>query len=244
MTIVRNSTPILKANGAPATGNKVRVYRRDTGALITEVKTSGTLGASAGVNWVSTSTSSGWANYTMRLIVSSSILIPGDQIRISLTAGTGTSAMMSSAYVGQAAASGDIYDFMGTPTQILFGGLSNITVPVNQTRVSDWVNYTYDRSTNLVVSIYFSGTTDLGSTPFPAGWQSRYDTGNSSSTINVSGYTTAGAVYGVTAIEIRDSTLVNGYYIAPCGTFSGEVDVVCLDTTNTQNDLIQRAIPI
>lgn len=243
MTIIRNNTPILKANGTPAIGNVIRVYRRDTGELIGYNTTSGSLGVNYPVSWPLGADNTGWSGYTLRILVDKSLLIPGNRVRATFSAASGASAMIGSAYVGNAATSGDLHDFDSTPSQLLFGLSPGTTVSAGTSLTSDWCDFNYDLSKNLVISVYFSGSTSVRTAGNRTGWTAYYSAGDTSATVNPPSYTLGGMLYCISKIEINDSTLTNGYYIIPCGSYTDEVSVVCLDNTGTQNDLIRRAFP-
>jgi hypothetical protein len=63
-------------------------------------------------------------------------------------------------YVGHQAGSGDAYDFLATPVQILFSGSGSVAVPVNSSVVSDWASFVYDKVTKLVFAWHISSAND------------------------------------------------------------------------------------
>lgn len=81
-----------------------------------------------------------------------------NQIRIQLQFGAVTAGVVS-AWVGEQASAGNVYNFDGNQVQLLFSGSSTATAPSNGTLISDWVSFTtYNSSKTLIVSAYFSGS--------------------------------------------------------------------------------------
>jgi hypothetical protein len=245
MTIVKNNTPILKRDGTVASDHVIRVYRRDTGAFLTETLTANALGIFKSAGWTGDRNSGGWDGLTLRSVVDKSLLQPGNRIRLTFRAATNGPSIISSVHIGEANPSGTAYDFTSA-TPVLFGGLSGITVATDTEVLSDWTSFVYTGNSNLVISVYYVGSDNvravLGATA--PQWSGYYATGNFSNTLGVSGFTTGVNVYSVRLVEINDTTVQPGHYIAYCGSYSGDTNVICLDQTGTANDLILRSSTI
>lgn len=248
MTVVKSSTPVLDASGAPAAGRVVRVYRRDTGALIANGLTSDGSPRLENVQWSPTTNSTGWSGYTLRTVTPAA-LIGATSVKVTFAAfsGSGVDVMQIGAvYVGLKAAAGDAYDFESTPVQAFFSGAPGITTNANAVVETDEVALAVPAGASVVVAVYFSGSTALRSTTRPADWGSFYQSGNSAATVNPSGYTSGSQVYGMTKVTLSAPAIAAGMYEIPCGTFTGPVNVVCLDDDagDTYNDLILRTTPV
>jgi hypothetical protein len=249
VTVVKSSTPVLDASGAPAPGRVVRVYRRDTGALIANGLTSDGLPRTEEFLWSPTGNSTGWSGYTLRTITPPSSA-GGSSVKVSISAATGTgSAIMQigAVYVGIKAATGDAYEFADTPVQAFFSGAPGIVADANAVVQTDEVALTVPAGASVVVAVYFSGTTTLRAGPIPSGWGSFYQSGNSAATVNPSGYTDGGSTaWGTTKVEIAAPPIATGMYEVQCGSFTGEVNAICLDDSagDTYNDQILRTTPV
>lgn len=248
MTVVKSSTPVLDASGAPAPGRAVRVYRRDTGALIANGLTSDGSPRLENVQWSPTNNSTGWSGYTLR-VVTPPATVGGTSVKVTFSAASGSGPnimQVGAVYVGLKAGTGDAYDFESTPVQAFFSGAPGITTNANAVVETDEVALDVPAGASVVVAVYFSGSTALRSTTLPAGWGSFYQSGNSAATVNPSGYTSGSSVYGMTKVAMTSPALSVGMYEVPCGSFSGEVNVVCLDDSagDTYNDLILRTTPV
>src|SRR3990167_3467338 len=79
-----------------------------------------------------------YANYTVRSVINSSLLlINASQVKITVKAGNLDTMKIASMYIGHAAASGDPYDFDGNQVQMLFSGSAAVSVLVNESVTSD-----------------------------------------------------------------------------------------------------------
>lgn len=145
--------------------------------------------------------SAGWSGYTARQTIPVAYLTTGTKVRVTFKAGT-SGMVLSSAYIQTAAGSGDPYDFSATPVQILFSGAAGATLGANAELVSDEITLPITTATNLVVSMYFSGTTSLAARSL-AGAVGYWRSGNDASTVNTTSYsTTVAQLTGISAIEI------------------------------------------
>jgi len=246
MTIVKNNTPILKRDGSPAENHVVRVYRRDTGDLLISTATAGGIGITRTESWLGDRNSTGWETLTLRMVVNQTILQPGNRVRFRLAAPSTTGATIASMYVGVSNPLSVEYDFEVPPTQVLFGGSATVALPVSTDVVSDWTPFTYLANRNLIVSVTFSGVSTVRALPAANEpmWNGYYTTGNLPNALGVSGWTSGSNIYLIDRVEINDTTVAPGYYIAYCGSFSGDVNVVCLDETGLANDLILKSATI
>jgi len=133
-----------------------------------------------------TSTDSGWGSYTLRVIIpAADISIGGSQIRITLKADAGYSMVIGKVYVGILSGS---YGFASAPVQALFGGSAGTTVAAGASAVTDSCSLTFAETDSLLVAIYFSGTSTIGTIPGPP-YNTYYIFGDDASTQSPSGYT-------------------------------------------------------
>lgn len=231
---------VTDAEGTPLVGVVVRAHRRDTGALLSD--------AISGVTterWTSTGSTSSWNNETGRVVVNSTLVPSATHFRLTLSAGTGSCAV-NKMYIGEAATTGDAYDFATTPVQVTFAGLTTVSIPANGSTVSDLITLTTDGTKNIVISYYIaSGQTAAISAGSLLNWNSYYITGDNAAAVDATtGYTVAGNDYLITRVDMYRAT-ADGAYDVPCGTYTGEVQVVFLDPDDAtlQNDVIHRSFP-
>lgn len=237
----RVSGTVMDAANSPAS-RIVRVHRRDTGAVLASTVSS-FIWETASEWSTGASDSPGWATYTLRVVISAALINPCKKMRLTLRAASANSCQIGKAYIGEAAASGDAYDFASTPTQLLFSGAGNVTIAAGASVISDVVDFVTDGTKNLVVSIYFSGTSSIRALGTLAGWSGYYATGDSAATVNASGYTVGNNAYCVTKIE--SSNADPGEYACNLA-YAGEVQVIALDDDagSLENDLVLRTLPI
>jgi hypothetical protein len=142
----------------------------------------------------------GWSGYTLRVVVSSSLLGGSfTKLRVTYLGGVSATARVGETYVQESAGSGDIYDFATTPSQILFSGVFGFTALAANTRLlSDELSLSLPGTSDLVITTYTDGTgsfsaafsNDLtGTTVRP-----RYRLANEAATVNATtGYSTTGS---------------------------------------------------
>lgn len=168
------------------------VRRKQGGFLLSPFR----FGGGGGGSWAATadltpgSDSVGWAGYTLRQVIPASAFVAGSRVRFRLNAAgaAGTTVNIHSAFFGKQAASGDAYDFDTTPGQLTFSGSPGVSFLATQTRTTDDLIIPV-AADNHVLSIYFSGSTDVQSSTGNTGWIDYYKIGNDASTVNASGYT-------------------------------------------------------
>jgi hypothetical protein len=144
------------------------------------------------------------ANITTRQLISSAGLSNlGYLYRVTFKAGA-EGLKIGAAYIGQASDSGDAYDFINTPTQLLFSGAWNCEIAANGSIVSDQAALVLPAGKNLIISFYTSTDTTKDTTKYVAtltNWQYYYKSGNDASTVDATGYSTGVAVNGISLIE-------------------------------------------
>lgn len=137
--------------------------------------------------------SSGWTTYTIRSLIDNSYLSgSANQVRVTLRSdpASGEACTINAAYLGHQGA-GDAYDFDGNQKQLLFSGSGSVTIATNSTVTSDWVDFTYDETKNIILSAYFNtGTADDFARINAAPWVAYYKLANDPATTDASGYTT------------------------------------------------------
>lgn len=105
-------------------------------------------------------TSDGWAGYTIRQRIGSSLIsgLGGVQTRV-LFRGNRGSFVVNGAYVGRAAASGNAWNFASAPTALLVGGAASFTIPNGATSfATDWCNFTVTAGDDIIISVYCSSS--------------------------------------------------------------------------------------
>jgi hypothetical protein len=143
-----------------------------------------------------TSSGSGWNNFTIRNVYEvAGLTAPSGtptQARVTFEANSGGGFNIAFAYIGHQASSGDAYDFDTTPTQITFdGGSDGKLVGSGSEEVSDAVNFAWDKTSDIVISMYCSGasTDDPAQEVTSANVTEYYKSGNDAATVNASSYT-------------------------------------------------------
>ena len=136
-----------------------------------------------------TTNGSGNTGNTIRiLLTAANIAQNGTSVAISLKAHSSSGATIDNAYIGQAATSGDAYDFASTPTEILWSGTSGVTLGAGANTESDFVTFTLDSTKDHIISFYLSAG-DIQYGGAVAGYSNYYKSGNDASTVNATGYT-------------------------------------------------------
>ena len=144
-------------------------------------------------------------------VTAAQMTIPGyspTQIRVTLRGGSTNGLVTNGVFVGHQATSGDAMDFAAgpapaAPVQLLFGGSGSVSAPASTDVVSDWMNFTWDKVSNLLIACQASGTTYFASEA-DAAFANWYKPGADAATVNKTGYT--GPVAGhilVRQIEFR-----------------------------------------
>lgn len=145
----------------------------------------------------------GWSGYTLRVAIPSGHLpVNGSKLRFTFKAGATVGAVIGACYIGVAATAGDGFDFATTPTQVQFSASNTVTLSADQEVTCDEVTLSTTTSDGLVISFYFSSTTNLTLyiNTVPAWLTMHYKAGNDASTVDASSYTITAAA-GVHRIE-------------------------------------------
>jgi len=131
------------------------------------------------------------------------------KIKVTFEAGTTEALTVTNAYIGHAAASGDAYDFSDTPVQLLASGGASFVISISSTLASDLANFSYDKTSALLVAFYVGSGTSTDTARAKAGLANitRYTkTANDAATVNKTGYSsTAGSLYAINKIEVETS---------------------------------------
>lgn len=115
---------------------------------------------------------------------------------------------LSKVYIGEAAASGDPYDFAATPTQVFFNGGNAATGLLNASEkiASDTISISVDATKNLVISFYCPTNGIAGTVETLANFTAYTKSGDDAATVNASGYSTAARdLYALQKIEIASA---------------------------------------
>ncbi len=232
---------VQNSSGAQLPGVVVRAHRRDTGAVLGDA----TSGATT-EQWSNPGSSSTWANETGRVVVNSSLIPSATHFRLTLSAGT-RACTVAKMYIGEAATTGDVYDFAATPTQVTFAGVTTVSISANASAVSDLIPLTTDGTKNIVISFYIaSGYTASIATVSHPGWESYYVATDDAAAVDATtGYVVASNDYLITRLDMVRAT-ADGTYDIPCDSYTGEVQVVFLgpDGGTLYNDVIHRTYPV
>ena len=150
--------------------------------------------------------STGWSGYTIRTVIGSSYL-GGSATKLRLTfRGSGGGSVTTKCYVQEAAASGDVYDYSGTPVQVLFSGAANFaSIAAGVELVSDEVTISLSGTKNLVYG-HLSGAAAWGSAfpaadvvPIASSW---YRLGDEAATVDATTGYTPNSAYPVVKLEV------------------------------------------
>ncbi|QDP66029.1 MAG: hypothetical protein GOVbin631_90 [Prokaryotic dsDNA virus sp.] len=130
---------------------------------------------------------------------------PVTKMRLTFGGDASEPLVLSKAFIGQASESGDVWDASGL-TKIQFNGSDAVTVPAAGSISSDWLDFTWDKSSDLILSVYCndsSGSGDgLNSANPVTGASTSVSTSDVAATANASGLTSyAGYLALLTGIE-------------------------------------------
>lgn len=153
----------------------------------------------------------GLSGCTVRQIVGGALIV-GDppsatKIRLTVHGGSTQPCTFDKCYVGHRAGAGDLYD-AASLTQVTWGGLGGTTAPVGTDVTSDPINFSYDGSSDLVVTFHISGdaSNDMGARDSSISnalyyWKAAVD---EAATANVSSYDgpASSSLYFVRKIEM------------------------------------------
>lgn len=166
------------------------------------------------------SNSDGWNGFTgvIRIQASAMSLPSGSiaKLRLRYKAGSSQGFTVTNTYMEHRAGSGDVYDFAATPTQILFAGSASKTVSAGSTEWSDWIDFAYNKTDDLLISFYAGGGTgsDMLSYALSVTGVNKYDkVANDAATVNKTGYgTTAGYCGLIDAIEYETDVAGGNFF--------------------------------
>lgn len=140
-------------------------------------------------NWDSTME---WTTETGRYIIpATEISASGSKVKVKLGYYASDWAF-AKMYIGHQAAAGDVYDFDGSPVQLLFSGNPNGTVSTGGL-ISDTATFALDETKALIVSFYISGA--AVATPLRSdatGYGIYYKAGDDAATVDATGYSASG----------------------------------------------------
>lgn len=135
-----------------------------------------------------------FSGYTHRQIIAAGSLNHTGllYVRVTFAAAAAQALTIGVAYIGQAADSGDAYDFAATPTELLFSGGHGFAIAAGASIVSDQTTFSIPSGKNLIVSFYVSGDAthdDVRGVAAQSGWTNYWKLANDPATVNTSGYT-------------------------------------------------------
>ncbi len=174
------------------------------GATIAEAVGVGTIqasnGASAAPNGegaiLSATLDSNFGNITGKTarieIKAAALAVPGGaptKVRVTLHATGDEPFSIGAAYIGHKASSGDAWD-AASLAPLLFDGQGGVTIPTGGSVVSDWLDFAWDKSADLIVSLYCDGGPSDDKMPAATGTvhATHLKSGNEAGLADVSGY--------------------------------------------------------
>jgi hypothetical protein len=142
--------------------------------------------------------------YNFRMPVhAGTFTVDGNKIRINVEASATEDLTIIGAYIGEKAASGDMYDMQAyTTKQITFNqGATSASIASGETLYSDWIPLNYDKSREYIISLGTSGGYRAWST---SGYGSYYKKNalNNANILNANYYVTSADVYVLERLEI------------------------------------------
>lgn len=151
-------------------------------------------------------TSDGWSGFTLRQVLSSSLLSSWygcARASVSMSTPSDNGANVGAWYVCNQGGS-QSYSCGSTPVQLTVGGSGSFSMGTSSTQASDYVQFQWSGG-NLVVSTYFSGTSSLAVATSYTGGTSYYKSGNDASNQSPTGYTldAASSDYGLASMAAR-----------------------------------------
>lgn len=153
--------------------------------------------------WGAHSGSVGWAGYSIRVVIPASALanVSTTQVRLRAAGTDAVGGAVTKCFIGEQAASGDVYDFAATPVEILSGGVSGISVSAGQEKWTDLAAFATDGTKALVISMYCA-TGNLPHTAMLDGKTIHYRSGDSASTVDALAHTSYSRIPLFTGIEL------------------------------------------
>jgi hypothetical protein len=143
--------------------------------------------------------SSGWDDYTIRLTLDASLIVPATRVRFTFQAWSANSFTLDACYTQVGTTGGN---FNSAPVQVKFSGANGVTVAAGGTVVSDEVALPLLDTDVLCVAFHFTTAANITrSEAAVTGWTSRYKLGNDTTTQTISGYTTGVTMYCMTKVE-------------------------------------------
>ncbi len=136
-------------------------------------------------------------------IAASTLDQDASQVRIKIQDHSSDDITVTAAYIGEQASAGDDYDMeSGTIVELTFdSGDTGCTVAQGTAKYSDWVNYTFDKDTDYIISYGVSDRVRIGDTATGTCWYKGSASGDAG-TANVTGYSSSTSAY-VDIIEVR-----------------------------------------
>lgn len=142
---------------------------------------------------------------TIRIVIQPAELTGfGSSVRATLMGPSSGGISIGKAYVGHAAASGDVYDFDGNQQQLFFGGSPGGVWSGFTPVVSDWIDFSFDSARPLIFSYWVNAASYEARTSPGSNYAYYYKLGDDAATTNATGYTSAGNLLGsFTKLEAR-----------------------------------------
>lgn len=105
------------------------------------------------------------ANTTFRLVIAANYFtIPFLALKMDFKSGGGAAVDMTACYIGQAAPSGNPYDFAAAPTPVTFAAAGAKTIAAGATATTDVIAFAPDIARPIVISYDVNGGSDSGAT--------------------------------------------------------------------------------
>jgi hypothetical protein len=107
-----------------------------------------------------TADSNGWGGWTIRSRIDAAVLdappFSSAKLRVGVAASSIRNLQFSAFYVGHRAASGNAWD-TASLTQVLWSGSAGATIPSGAIGVSDWTDFAWNKTSDLIFSFFVSG---------------------------------------------------------------------------------------
>lgn len=120
----------------------------------------GTLVTTTALSQAGNADDGGWTTYTLRSRIAAALLtgitgIP-QRIRVTLYAASAETITIDASYIGHQGGS-DAFDAVSL-TQILWSGSGGVTVTGGNSTTSDWVNFAWDKASDLIITAHVNGS--------------------------------------------------------------------------------------
>lgn len=143
--------------------------------------------------------SPGWSGYTMRIPVLAADLAAGSKVRFTFESADTVGMVIGAAYVGFQSGT---FGYSAPPLQLFFGGSPGVSVGAAASVVSDERAIALPGGTNLVVAVFFSGSSNVMIGSGLAATQNWWKFGNDAANVSPTGYTGGSVDWCLKTVEV------------------------------------------